>query len=236
MRVTEPMTMLTDYALAAMTSYLALLLLRVYRLNKQTSVGLWAAAFIATAAAAIIGGTSHGFALVVSDATKTALWKATVYSAGLVDLFMLSGVIVASVPGHLRSSLLFATGLKFLVYAVWMATHNDFRFVIFDYATTMFSVIILQTFSVYTWGKESTKWIIGGVLVSVGGAGIQQSGFALDENFNHNDLYHIIQMGAAYLFYKGARIFKDRSLHRDDRRETHKISSDPRQHAEFGDA
>ena len=210
MNITEPVTMLTDYALAAMAAFLAVLLLRAHRLNRQTSVWLWAGAFVATAVAAIIGGTSHGFTLLVSDPTKVALWKATVYSTGLVSFFMLSGAIVASITGQLRLWLLVASGLKFLVYAVWMATHSHFRYVIYDYAPAMFGVLILQAFAAYTWGEESAKLIIAGVLVSFGGASIQQSGFSLHENFNNNDLYHINQMGAVYLFYKGGCLLKDR--------------------------
>lgn len=199
--------MLTDYALAAMASALGVSLFRASRINRQVSVRLWGAAFIATAGATIAGGTSHGFAVVLSEATKASLWKATVYSTGLVSLSMLSGTIVASLAGLLRRYLLGATGVKFLVYAVWMATHDDFRYVIYDYTTAMLAVLILHA---YVWREESAKWIIAGVLVSFAAAGIQQSGFSLHHNFNHNDLYHVIQIGAVYLFYKGARVLKDR--------------------------
>lgn len=57
---------------------------------------------------------------------------------------------------------------------------------------------------------ESTRWLMAGVLVSLLGLGVQQSGIQIHENLNHNDLYHCIQLGALYLFYWGARLLRDR--------------------------
>ena len=37
------------------------------------------------------------------------------------------------------------------------------------------------------------------------GAMVQASGFRLHEHFNHNDLYHVIQMVALVLLYRGAK-------------------------------
>ena len=202
--------MLTDYALAAMTVLFAVLLLRSDQLHRQASVRLWAGAFIATALAAIMGGTYHGFSLYLGDTGQEILWKATAYSMGFVSFFMLSGSIVASVRHPLRRWLLAAVVLKFFVYVVWMARHDDFRFVVYDYLSAMVGVLIFQASAAYSRREESAKWIIAGVLVSLIAARAQQSGFTIHENFNHNDVYHIIQMIAVYLFFKGGCLLKDR--------------------------
>jgi hypothetical protein len=34
-------------------------------------------------------------------------------------------------------------------------------------------------------------------------------GFALHQHFNHNDLYHVIQIAAMVLFYIGAKQLRD---------------------------
>jgi hypothetical protein len=46
-------------------------------------------------------------------------------------------------------------------------------------------------------------------LVSCLAAAVQFNGIALHQHFNHNDLYHVVQMGGMYLFYRGALILKD---------------------------
>jgi hypothetical protein len=43
------------------------------------------------------------------------------------------------------------------------------------------------------------------VAVSVLAGLAQASGLALHERFNHNDLYHVLQIAAMFLFYRGVR-------------------------------
>ena len=50
----------------------------------------------------------------------------------------------------------------------------------------------------------------GGVLVSFMAAAVQVNGVALHDHFTHNDLYHVIQTGGMYFFYRGALLLKDR--------------------------
>ena len=40
---------------------------------------------------------------------------------------------------------------------------------------------------------------------------MQASGFAPHPSFNHNDLYHVIQVAAMFLLYRGARTLNDRA-------------------------
>jgi hypothetical protein len=53
---------------------------------------------------------------------------------------------------------------------------------------------------------ESAKWILSGVAVSVLSAAIQRSGYDVHVHFNHNDLYHVVQIAGLYLFYRGASL------------------------------
>ena len=57
---------------------------------------------------------------------------------------------------------------------------------------------------------ESVPWFLWGVGISLFGLGIQQSDIRLHEHLNHNDLSHIILLGALYLFYRGSRLLEDR--------------------------
>ena len=101
------------------------------------------------------------------------------------------------------------TVLQFIVYALWMVQHDAFKYVIYDYGPTMLAVIILQLVAFFREGAASAFWLISGILVSFAAAGIQLSGFTLHEHFNHNDLYHVIQMAAMVLIYRGAVLLQD---------------------------
>ena len=188
MTIHEPMTMLTDYVLGGVSAYAAIALLR----NPQTARKLWALAFAALAAAAFLGGTWHGF--VHSD----VLWKATTLSAGLASFGMVAGSSYAAFSAPLRAFVLTAALAKLVVYAVWMLGHDAFIYVVID---TGIAFLVVAAIHLWRWNGP----ILAGVAVSIAGAAVQASGFRLHEHFNHNDLYHVIQIAALALLYRGAK-------------------------------
>lgn len=140
---------------------------------------MWALAFAFTAAASFLGGTYHGL---LQD---PLLWKATVFSVGFASFFLLAGsgrafAVVAAV--------------KLVLYISWMIVHDDFVWVIADYGITLLLVGIAH---------RRNGWVLGSIAASVIAALVQQSGLALHRHFNHNDLYHVIQLGALWLLYRG---------------------------------
>lgn len=178
--MSEPVTMLTDYALGAVSAWLGLRLLKVTR--------YWAVAFLAIALAAFLGGTWHGF--VQSD----LLWKATVLSVGVASFGMVAGS--AADTGKLRRALTLLAVAKLVLYGAWMLFHDDFIWVIADTGSALALVALL-----YAWRFDG--WMLAGVGASVAAALAQAAGLALHRHFNHNDLYHVIQIGAMLLFYRG---------------------------------
>jgi hypothetical protein len=188
MTIHEPMTMLTDYVLGGVSAYAAIALLR----NPQISRRLWAVAFAALAAAAFLGGTWHGF--VQSD----LLWKATTLSAGVASFGMVAGSSYAVFPPPLRAFVLTAALAKLVVYSAWMLGHDAFIYVVID---TGLAFLIVAAIHLWKWNGP----ILAGVAVSIAGAAVQASGFRLHEHFNHNDLYHVIQIAALALLYRGAK-------------------------------
>ena len=201
--------MITDYLLGGWTFYLAFKLIRKGMRVSQRSIILWGLSFVATGIAALIGGTSHGFALYFGTMTKAVIWTATLISIGFASLFLLSSAIITTFKKPLRDWLIAATALKFILFAVWIVSHSEFKYVIYDYVPAMIGVLTVQVYGRYSRGDKSAVWIISGILISFGAAAVQQSGFTLHEHFNHNDLYHVIQMGAIYMLYKGGILLLD---------------------------
>ncbi len=211
MSITEPTTMLTDYTLALFTLVLSGRLFQANAADRQVAVQLWNFALIATAAAALRGGTSHGFALLLTPFMQAAIWKATIYAVGFASFFMLTGTLVANTVNPLRRWLLALTVLKLLLYGIWMVGHSEFKYVIWDYVPAMVLVLILELQAYVSRRDAAAGWIVAGVLVSFLAAGVQLSGWAPHPHFNHNDLYHVIQMGAIYLLYRGVGRLRDLS-------------------------
>ena len=51
--------------------------------------------------------------------------------------------------------------------------------------------------------------IILGIIISFVAAGVQQSGIALHEHMNYNDIAHFVQMVAMWCFYQGSIVLQD---------------------------
>lgn len=208
MKLAEPTTTLTDFILGAETLFFAVLLLKASLAEGQLSVGLWAAGFFATGIAAISGGAFHGFPGLDAQA-RSALWKCTLYAVGVTSLCLFSGATLAAFRGSGRQILLTLCLVEFLVYAVWMASHIEFKYAIYDYAPAMAGILLIQLYEM----NESTPgaaWIIAGLVLAFAGAGVQLSQVRRQKNFNHNDIYHILQMAAMFLLYRGGSLMKDK--------------------------
>ena len=195
--------MLTDYVLAAVCVAVAFNLLR--QKPSERPVQLWGIAFVFVAFSAVTGGTWHGFGPDVDAQTRAILWRLTVYAAGVFDALIVAGSILATVSKRVQTWLLVVVGVKFLIYAVWMADHGNFLYVVLDSAGTMVLLLILHGFAVWARGDSASPWVITAVLVSALAATVQASGLALGPYLNHNDLYHLIQTVAMLLFYQGGR-------------------------------
>jgi hypothetical protein len=205
--IAEPTTLLTDYALAGVTAWLALSLFRAR--EGQRARSLWALAFAALALAAALGGTWHGFAPALAEIAVILVWKATLLCVGVASFGMLAGSAIAATAGNARKSLLAVAAAKFAVYSGWMVGHSEYIYVIMDTGSALVLIAVLHLWSAAR--DRASRWILAGVGVSVLAAGVQASGFALHRNFNHNDLYHVIQIVAMILFYAGARRLRDGS-------------------------
>ena len=158
MHITEPVTMLTDFALAAASLSFAYLLYGMIGPQNRVSAWLWCAGFLTSAVAAAIGATYHGFAQYFDPGTLRLLWDTIMCTMGASAGFWIAGCHAA----YIRKE------------------------------------------------DGSMKWVGAGIGVTLLGAFIQQTGFRHHADFNHNDAFHLIQILAMYLFFKGAARLRDR--------------------------
>jgi hypothetical protein len=201
LRITEPATMLTDFAIAvACTAFAS----GVAPVAAQWGArDLWALSFAATAAAAVVGGVFHGFALHLEPAAKRRLWKATQYLMGVTGLAILAAGVVAFTDAAVRPWLLVAALAKFAAYVTAVRRRDDYSIVILDYGASMLALAALAAVAWVRTGAAAAPWLVSGVAVSGIAAAVQVKKVAPHPRFNHNDLYHVIQLVALYLFFRG---------------------------------
>ncbi len=212
MPITEPITMLTDYAIAIQTSGFSVLLLKLGQFRQQSAVQFWAAAFGSVAVAAVLGGTCHGFTQTFAPSTLALLWKIMLLALSLAGCFMLFATLKSSLSRHWQRWGSILVGIKLSVYLSWAVVHpsldDAFVYGVVDYLSAMLWVLLLELRAVFH--SARSLWIIAGVLMSGVAIAFQTSGVVLFKYFTYNDIYHLIQMIALYWFYQGARLLKDR--------------------------
>jgi len=209
MRITEPMTLATDYLLGVVALVFAVRLYQQGAAAGQWSVRLWAAAFLMTATAAFVGGSYHGFVTMLAPDAGRALWHATLIATGVGSAALLAAAATAGTSGLVRQMLLLVVVVKLAAYLWWMSSHTDFIFVIADYGSALAGVMVLVWLARTSGLAPASAWIAAGVGISVLAAGVQAFRLAPHPSFNHNDLFHVIQTVAVYFLFRGGLVMRD---------------------------
>src|SRR6266850_4155017 len=205
---TEPSTLFTDYALATLCAALAWRLRAAALATGQRAVRVWAFAFVATALGSLAGGTYHGFQVMLPPRVAAAVWTLTTLAIGVAACLMLTAALLATIGPRARRWWLLIVWVQFAAYAAWMLRHDAFVYVIVEYGLAMLCVLDLMLMRRARAGGAA-RWIAAGIGVSIAAALIQQSGFDLHRNLNHNDLQHLVQMVAVWLLYRGGIRLRD---------------------------
>lgn len=219
----EPVTTLTDYAMALEAGFLGVALLQENKRNFQRSRFFWGIAFGWVTIAAAAGGTSHGFAPILTLSVLNQLWLVMGYAIGCASFSMLLGTVFSTVSGWLRWGGLLAVGGKSALYFFQMGQYQEFVPIAIEYLSGLLIVLLLQLGQFVKQfvnqrrvdrrrvdQRRSAFWICSGIGVSLVAGGIQGARLSIAPFLNHNDLYHLVQMVALYLLYRGVRILKDR--------------------------
>lgn len=208
LNITEPSTLLTDYALATLCAALAWRLRAAADATRQRAVGVWALAFAATALGSLFGGTYHGFQLMLGERTAAAVWTLTTITVGAAACLLLTASLLATVSPKARRWWLAIVLAQYAVYVAWMLRHDEFSYVIVEYGSAMLCVLALML-TARMRKTQAARWIVAGIALSIVAALVQQSGFDVHRHLNHNDLQHLVQMAAVWLLYRGGTRLRD---------------------------
>jgi hypothetical protein len=197
----EPMTVLTDILLAAAAVYGGVKICGV----SATPVHLYfSLSFFLIALGTMAGATIHAVRHTSLVSWVPLLWRITGIAVGTSVTAMLAATAYHTLPADyadvLRWTLL---GLS-IIYTGYIWWDYRFRNVIVFYSFCMALVLGAMGLNYVATGSPGARLIAVGVLISFGAAAVQRSGFKLARHFNHNDIYHVIQLVGLYFFYKGA--------------------------------
>ena len=206
MEIAEPMTMITDYIVTIYTFVLAILLFINFSYTNHPAVWYLGITLVITGIGALLGGSAHGFKPSISEKQHNFLWKGTTISLGFAAFFLLLASIKSSSSNSsFITSMNAVAVLQLMIYLYWIRNHDEFLYVIVNYLFAMILVVILKIYSFITIADQSSIWILGSIIVSIVASGIQAKKIGIHPKyFNHNDLFHVIQLPGFYLLYKAA--------------------------------
>ncbi len=223
MTILEPTTTITDLILAGMAFYFGHMVFwkqtkTVKSAWEKRYFQYWAVAFLCMGIGALLGAMSHGFPYLANTLSflKQA-WPLTVLSIGLASFYLFLTVIMEYFVRYRNFLFLFAylkvTAFMLLLFGYPKPYFGKFEsvsflLVIIDYVPILLLLGIMNVLEYLKTKAQPAKLMAIGVGLSFVAAAFQVLKIGIHKHFNHNDIYHVIQMVAIYLFYKSVKTKK----------------------------
>ncbi len=208
MTLHEPSTFLTDLLLSGLCLYLWRKLPAPKSQSGSAGGGytpgrLHRLSFAVLAASAFTGGMVHGFDQLVDPYAVRLVWNFSQVS-GCVWAYLLALSAVAEFRDRRarRFLTLFLT-IKLLVMVAVAASDGRFVWVVIESASSLAVTGVISAQRWFKTGAPQYRYTLLGIVLSFAGAAAQVAKVSPAPNFNHNDLFHLILMIAAWCFYRG---------------------------------
>ena len=208
--VTEPMTVGTNLVLAVLAFGFAARLTYGPVAEGSAAAGWLAAAFLATGIAAVVGALAHGTDPAAGAALRERFWRGALYATGLIGAATVASVAFFAARAGSRTAILAFAAVKLVAFVIRVTRQPEFRVAAVDYGGALAILLAAAAYMAVRHQAPGMAWMIAGVLVSLVAGAVQARRLALHRHFNHNDLYHVIQMAALYAFYRGGTSLVDR--------------------------
>ncbi len=206
----EPMTALTDLILTAMAVYFALGTGRQHDLTGMRVHLYFSWAFWALGAGALLGALTHGIGRHLSVALGRLIWRSALLSVGAGAFFLLLATACHALPARSVHFVEWPGVFLLALYAIIVLRDDRFLWAAVFYTAAMLVVLVLLLRDLFLFEDVAGPGlVVSGILVSFAAAIVQRSGLDLHRHFNHNDLYHVVQMVGLYYLYRGALLLKD---------------------------
>ena len=196
----EPTTAITDYILFILGVFFGW---STFAIQDSQFHQLWGTAFFSGGISGLLGGTSHGFGPRLEGIYQTIIWRATLIFVATTGLLLAMSSALIFVTGKGENALYITAGVLLIIYYNRIRTHDSFRSAVTFYLPLMGISLVGFIVAFFNYGMTGGLSISIGLAVSLAASWVQMMKISLHENFNHNDLFHVIQMLGMFLMYRG---------------------------------
>ena len=198
----EPTTAITDFIIFFMGCYFSWVMMHI---SGSMFHKIWAISFITLSLSALLGGISHGFGPMLSKIAKMIIWRLTLLFIGLTALVLLFSVLMIITNGEINIRILPLFVILFGYYNYKVYKNDSFSVAVKFYLPCIIISLACFLYVFIHKGYVGALFISVGILVTIFASLIQLSKIVLHEHFNHNDLFHIVQMIGMYLMFEGGQ-------------------------------
>ncbi|MEE2876332.1 MAG: hypothetical protein VX822_00920 [Candidatus Neomarinimicrobiota bacterium] len=200
----EPTTFLTNLPMIAVGVLWGAEIWEVYSITLHSFHSNLGLSFYTVAGGSVAGAIFHGFRHHFAEANHQRIWKVALMGIGLTLFFNLMAA-VAAVSSPVNYQLwrwVLAAGLA--LFALQTVKFHGFGHSV-KFLSIGF-VVTVVAFGLFAWRQPAAGpvYMFLGSLVTVVAGGLWATGWSLHEKFNHNDLFHMIQLAGLWLLYQGA--------------------------------
>ncbi len=202
---TEQTTAFTDVLMAFLAFFVSLSVYRTGKSIDQKKTRIWVWAFSLLAFASAIGAIAHGFQM--SRFTNFVLWQPLNLALGVAISLFVAGVVYDYkrfiLPKILIPVLLILATIFFIITVI--IPDAFIVFIIYEAIAMLFAGVV-YTILIFRKTLKGAGWMAAGILITIIAAAIQ----AIDTialtmiwKFDHNGIFHILQMIGLVLLLKG---------------------------------
>ncbi len=206
-KIAEPTTAITDYILGILTAYWGIRLLQ----QQVLATTFWGIGFLSLTIASVLGGTAHGFRPVLSKAIHAVIWRTTLATIGITSATMVIGLTLVRMTGILKMIIIVTTSFLLIGYLILISFKDEFIYAIIGYVPSILFVLVVETITIFVNDRDpertSAIWNLIAVGLSAVSTTVQAKKIGISKNFNHNDLFHLIQMLGMYCFFRAGMLF-----------------------------
>lgn len=202
--LTEQTTAATD-ALLAVLALVCIAVLRRHRRADPPKVRLWTWVLGLLTMAAGLGAVVHGIQM--SEATNDMLWRPLFLALGLVVALFAAAAIHDWKGRHIaRRMLPLLVSLGVLFFLMTQVASGSFLvFVLYEAVAMLFALAVYVRLAITR--RLVGAWVVAlGIVLNIAAAGIQATElvqFTLVVPFDHNGVFHLVQMVAVVVLTVG---------------------------------
>ena len=127
----------------------------------------------------------------------------TLIFVGITGLFLAGSAATFYINETGKFGLMLGSAILVIKYVLGLNKNDTFHHAIKFYVTLIILALIGFIPAFFSLGYTGALQIVIGLLVNLSAAGVQASGLTLHKHFNHNDLFHVIQVLGMILIYRG---------------------------------